>query len=134
MHTCSISKTICNALLAWLLHSFVGVSARGAAVAAAATAATCRVDLRALADLPYPGPWGGMRCAMALRPYLSELGCLPISKLVGFPAVTDLFDEAGAPKDPEARMLNQLPKALTELEWTAVAMKRQRDEFGLPNF
>jgi hypothetical protein len=30
----------------------------------------------------------GMRAAMALRPLLSELGCLPISKLTGYPSVS----------------------------------------------
>ena len=61
-------------------------------------------------------------------------GCIPISKLTGFPAAQDMFDESGAPKDPAHRMLGQLPKQLTELEWMAVAMKKQRDAYGLPNF
>lgn len=80
------------------------------------------------------GPWGGMRAAMALRPWLSELGCIPISKLCGFPSAGELFGEDGKPTDPAARPLSQLPKSLTELEWMAVAMKNQRDQFGLPNF
>jgi hypothetical protein len=25
------------------------------------------------------GPWGGSRCGVALRAFLSELGCLPVS-------------------------------------------------------
>jgi hypothetical protein len=40
----------------------------------------------------------------------------------------------GLPKDAAARMLNQLPKQLTELEWMAVAMKKQRDTYGHPNY
>jgi hypothetical protein len=59
-----------------------------------------------------------------------ELGCLPVSKLCGIPTVADLLTEEGVPKDPESRMLKQLPAMLTQLEWMAVAMKRQRDETG----
>merc|ERR1712159_650825 len=73
-----------------------------------------------------PSPWGGMRAAMALRPLLSELGCLPVSKLAGFPTASDLFNEDGTPKDPSARMLKQLPAMMGQLEWMAVAMANQR--------
>ena len=45
---------------------------------------------------------------------------------------SDLFDEEGAPKDPEARMLKQLPAMVGELEWMALAMKKMRDSAGLP--
>eukprot|EP00241_Pyramimonas_parkeae_P011721 CAMPEP_0114252220 /NCGR_PEP_ID=MMETSP0058-20121206/15717_1 /TAXON_ID=36894 /ORGANISM="Pyramimonas parkeae, CCMP726" /LENGTH=223 /DNA_ID=CAMNT_0001366133 /DNA_START=59 /DNA_END=730 /DNA_ORIENTATION=+ len=79
-----------------------------------------------------PGPWGGMRCAMALRPFLSELGCIPISKLTGYPSPGELFNEDGTPKDPEARMLKQFPAMMTELEWMAVAMQKMKSEVGLP--
>lgn len=79
-----------------------------------------------------PGPWGGMRAAMALRPFLAELGCISISKLTGYPAAGDMFQEDGSPKDPEHRMLKQLPAMLTELEWMGVAMKKMKDAVGLP--
>lgn len=78
------------------------------------------------------GPWAGMRAAMAARPILSELGCIPVSALAGFPAAQDMFDENGAPKDPKNRLLNQLPGVLTQLEWMALAMKNMRDTAGLP--
>eukprot|EP00756_Hemistasia_phaeocysticola_P064065 Hpha_TRINITY_DN7511_c0_g1::TRINITY_DN7511_c0_g1_i1::g.19169::m.19169 len=74
-----------------------------------------------------PGPWGGMRAAMALRPLLSELGCIPVSKLAGFPSVTDNFTEDGVPKDPEYRMLKQFPGLMDQLEWVALAFLKQRD-------
>lgn len=73
-----------------------------------------------------PSPWGGMRAAMAARPFLSELGCLPVSKLTGFPMVNDLFDAEGVPKDPAHRMLNQLPDMLSQLEWTALAFMNMK--------
>ena len=77
-----------------------------------------------------PGPWGGMRAAMCICNMCHELGCLPVSKLCGVPSVRDLLDEAGTPKEGSERMLKQLPAMLDQLEWLAVAMKRQRDEVG----
>jgi chromate reductase len=73
------------------------------------------------------GPWGGMRAAMALRPVLAELGAFSISALCGFPSAGDLFEQNGAAKDPENRMLKQLPKMLDQLEWTALAMLKQKE-------
>ena len=80
-----------------------------------------------------PGPWGGMRAAMALQPLLHELGCLPVSKLCGFPTVADIFNEDGTPKDPENRMLKQLPAMLGQLEWAAIAFGNMRDAGVLPS-
>ena len=76
------------------------------------------------------GPWGGMRAAMAIQLMCHELGTLPVSKLCGIPTVSDLLNEDGTPKDEGARMLKQLPGMLDQLEWMAVAMKRQRDDTG----
>eukprot|EP00540_Astrosyne_radiata_P012472 CAMPEP_0116826464 /NCGR_PEP_ID=MMETSP0418-20121206/2542_1 /TAXON_ID=1158023 /ORGANISM="Astrosyne radiata, Strain 13vi08-1A" /LENGTH=69 /DNA_ID=CAMNT_0004455099 /DNA_START=211 /DNA_END=420 /DNA_ORIENTATION=- len=67
---------------------------------------------------------------MSIQVMLHELGCLPVSKLVGLPVVSDLLQADGTPVDPKARMLKQLPGMLDQLEWMAVAMKRQRDETG----
>lgn len=80
------------------------------------------------------GPWGGMRCAIALQPFLHELGCLPVSKLTGYPSPADLFDENGVPKDPDNRMLKQLPAMLTDLEWTATAFAKMKETAGPPKF
>ena len=80
-----------------------------------------------------PSPWGGMRAAMALRPLLSELGCLPVSKLCGIPNVTNVLNADGTPSgDEPARPLGQLPKMLGQLEWMAVAMANQREK-GIPS-
>ena len=79
-----------------------------------------------------PGPWGGMRAAMALRPVLSELGCLPVSKLTGLGGVGDILDADGKPKDPEHRMLKQLPSMLAQLEWLGLAMQAQREKGPCP--
>ena len=78
-----------------------------------------------------PGPFAGMRAAMSIQVMCHELGCLPVSKLVGIPTVDALFNEDGTPKDPDARMLKQLPELLDQLEWMAVAMKSQREKTGI---
>lgn len=77
-----------------------------------------------------PGPYGGQRAALSIVSMTHELGCLPVSKMVGFPMVGDLFLKDGTPKDPTHRMLKQLPDMLTQLEWMAVAMKDMRDKVG----
>ena len=81
-----------------------------------------------------PSPFCGMRCAMALRPFLSELGCQPISRLTGYPDAANLFGENGEPnKDhPMARTLGQLPKQLDQLDWYALALKTMRDKVPGP--
>jgi hypothetical protein len=63
---------------------------------------------------------------MALRPMLSELGCLPVSKLCCIPTANTVFKADGSPEKEDDRLLNQLPDMLTQLEWLAIAMKNQR--------
>ena len=77
-----------------------------------------------------PSPWGGMRGAMALRPFLSELGCIPVSKTCGIPTVAEILNEEGEPIDHANRMLKQLPGLLAQVEWMAVAMKKQKMNYG----
>lgn len=73
-----------------------------------------------------PGPFAGMRAAMSIQVMCHELGCLPVSKLCGIPVVSELLELDGTPKDPDERMLKQLPELLTQLEWMAMAMRSQR--------
>jgi hypothetical protein len=53
------------------------------------------------------------------------------SKLCGIPTAAALLKEDGTPVDPSHRMLKQLPELLTQLEWMAVAMKKQREKTGV---
>jgi len=78
------------------------------------------------------GPWGGARAAMAARPFLSELGCLSVSKMTMFPSPQELFEENGSPKDAGHRMLKQLPAMISELEWMASAMQDMRHKVPDP--
>lgn len=67
-----------------------------------------------------------------MRPFLAELGCLPVSKLCGIPTVAELLNPDGTPIEPPHRMLKQLPSMLTQLEYVALAMLKQRETSGLP--
>jgi NAD(P)H-dependent FMN reductase len=74
-----------------------------------------------------PSPYGGARAAVALRPFLSELGCLSASKLACFSMVGDIFNEDGTVKDEESRQLKQLPGMLDQVEWLATACLKQKE-------
>ena len=49
------------------------------------------------------GQWGGSRAAIALRPVLSELGCLPVSAMIHIPNAGSSFNEDGSPVDDPER-------------------------------
>jgi len=77
-------------------------------------------------------PLGGARAAVALRPFLSELGCLPVSKMACFSMFGDIFDQDGTVKDEDSRQLKQLDGLMGQLEWLAIACANQRDASGVP--
>lgn len=39
--------------------------------------------------------WGGLRAAVTMRTFLSELGCLPVSAMIHIPKAQEVFDEDG---------------------------------------
>ena len=81
-------------------------------------------------------PTGGPRVAQALRPYLSELGCLPVSKQVIYSNAFQLFDQEGIPREGNTfgmrsgpikdAVESQCDSLLKELAWFAAACKQQR--------
>jgi len=81
------------------------------------------------------GQWGGTRAAHSLRPFLSELGCIPVSAMVHVPKAMDVFDENGcviasdsSEKDEaEERWDRYVDRMLCQLEWWGEAAKRHRD-------
>lgn len=78
------------------------------------------------------GQWGGARAAMTLRPFLSELGCLPVSAMVHVPCAQDVYDEAGHPKagvDGE-RWGGYLGRTVSQLGWWASAARAMRRNPG----
>ncbi len=79
---------------------------------------------------------GGPRVGMALRPYLSELGCLPVSKQVIFSNGFGLFDQNGVPREgqivgmrPQSiadHVNSQMDGLLKSVIWWASAARSQR--------
>ena len=74
------------------------------------------------------GMWGGARCGVALRAYLSELGCLPVSatmQLAGAwkPGTFDA-DTGMLPADSMGARLAE--RMLDQVEWHARAMRAAR--------
>ena len=62
----------------------------------------------------FSSPAGGARCAVALRPYLSELGCLPVSKQVILPDANKTLSEEGVPQGAHAEGAQKLMTAMLE--------------------
>mmetsp|Transcript_15353 Transcript_15353/g.36254 ORF Transcript_15353/g.36254 Transcript_15353/m.36254 type:complete len:214 (+) Transcript_15353:60-701(+) len=78
------------------------------------------------------GQWGGMRAAMNLRAMTGELGCISVSNLVGVPNAASEFGEDGTPVD-KAKWDKMLGRMLSQLEWTAVALKNHRAKVPPPS-
>jgi chromate reductase, NAD(P)H dehydrogenase (quinone) len=73
--------------------------------------------------------WGGTRAAVAMRTFLSELGCLPVSAMVHVPRANEVLDETGRfleGVDAE-RWRGYFGRGLDQLTWWAEAARRQRD-------
>jgi chromate reductase, NAD(P)H dehydrogenase (quinone) len=74
------------------------------------------------------GQWGGTRAAAALRPFLSELGCLPVSAMIHVPKAATVFDPDGAYlADSDADAWDgYFSRGLDQLAWWAEAAAAQR--------
>jgi chromate reductase len=76
------------------------------------------------------GQWGGVRAAVGMRAFLSELGCLPVSAMVHIPKAQEVFDEDGGYLDATDAQAwaAYTGRAFDQLQWWAAAAKRQRAE------
>ena len=75
------------------------------------------------------GQWGGTRAALALRPILSELGCLPVSAMIHIPHAQDVLDEEGAIIGDEAtkqRWDSYMDRCFSQLEWWGEAASKHK--------
>jgi NAD(P)H-dependent FMN reductase len=74
------------------------------------------------------GQWGGTRAAHSLRPFLSELGCLPVSAMVHIPKAMDVLNEKGEiiDKDEEERWADYIDRMIYQVEFWAQAAKNQK--------
>ena len=82
------------------------------------------------------GQWGGARAAIAMRPFLSELGCLPVSQMIHVPKAAEVFDENGVVMDPKAKAgwERYCGRGWAQLEWwanAAVEQNKRVDPFSM---
>jgi len=73
------------------------------------------------------GQWGGTRAALALRPILSELGCLPVSAMIHIPEAQNVLDDEGSLLESSSWEV-YCARCFSQLEWWATAAKSHRDE------
>lgn len=75
------------------------------------------------------GQWGGVRAAVAMRSFLSELGCLPVSAMIHVPAAQNVLNEDGTVQEEREgkRWNDYLGRTLLQLLWWGEAASRQRD-------
>lgn len=76
------------------------------------------------------GQWGGVRAAVNMRTFLSELGCLPVSAMIHVPKAQTVFEENGKftqeVEDTE-RWVQYFGRTLNQLFWWAQAAQKQRE-------
>lgn len=74
------------------------------------------------------GQWGGMRAAIGMRTYLSELGCLPVSAMIHVPKAQEVFSETGAAQAEvdEDSWFDYFDRTIKQLVWWAQAAREQR--------
>ena len=74
------------------------------------------------------GMWGGARCGVALRAYLSELGCLPVSATMQLTGAwkPGTFGEDGLLAE-DAMGFKLCERMLDQLEWHAHSMRNHRE-------
>ncbi|MDC2888901.1 NADPH-dependent FMN reductase [Psychrosphaera algicola] len=82
------------------------------------------------------GQWGGMRAAIGMRAYLSELGCLPVSAMIHVPKAQEVFDDNGIVHDGEDQnsWFNYFGRTLNQLVWWSQAAQIQRAELDPHKF
>lgn len=79
------------------------------------------------------GQWGGTRAAIALRPVLSELGCLPVSAMVHIPKAQQVLHDDGTiivaqqqQDDDKEQWQGYVDRCLSQLEWWGAASQSHR--------
>lgn len=76
------------------------------------------------------GQWGGTRAAHALRPILSELGCLPVSAMIHIPKAQEILDEDGCvigSEDDLKRWSSYVDRCFSQLEWWGTAARNHKE-------
>lgn len=77
------------------------------------------------------GQWGGTRAAHSLRPFLSELGCLPVSAMVHIPNAANVLKDDGQlismDIDEQERWSGYVDRLASQVEWWGEAARSQRN-------
>ncbi|WP_159820216.1 NADPH-dependent FMN reductase [Colwellia sp. 20A7] len=81
------------------------------------------------------GQWGGMRAAIGMRTFLSELGCLSVSAMIHIPKAQEVLTEDGAiaTHEDQRAWFNYFGRTFYQLDWWAQATKNQRDKIDPHN-
>jgi len=76
------------------------------------------------------GQWGGARAAFAMRTFLSELGCLPVSAMIQIPRARDVLEENGKVSNEEeaSEWEAYFDRTLQQLYWWADATREHRQK------
>ena len=76
------------------------------------------------------GQWGGVRAAVGMRSFLSELGCLPVSAMIHIPKAHEVLAEDGnfLEQIDAEKWMRYFSRTFTQLTWWASAAKNQRHE------
>lgn len=74
------------------------------------------------------GQWGGMRAAVAMRTFLSELGCLPVSAMIHVPKAQEIFTADGSvqAREDQDSWFDYFGRTFNQLIWWAQAAKEYR--------
>ncbi len=73
------------------------------------------------------GQWGGVRAAVGMRTFLSELGCLPVSAMVHVPKAHEVLNEDGDFLEADRnRWHAYLDRTFAQLYWWASAAQQHR--------
>lgn len=75
------------------------------------------------------GQWGGMRAAVGMRTFLSELGCLSVSAMIHVPKAHEVFTEEGTVQEGEdqSSWFDYFGRTFNQLVWWGEATKQQRE-------
>lgn len=75
------------------------------------------------------GQWGGVRAAVSMRTFLSELGCLPVSAMIHIPKAQEVFDEQGvvADESEQTQWDSYMNRTMHQLIWWAEGASLQRE-------
>jgi len=75
------------------------------------------------------GQWGGVRAAVGMRSFLSELGCLPVSAMIHVPKAQDVFIESGEANNraEQTSWDSYFSRTFNQLMWWAEGASKQRE-------